>query len=544
MAVRILPIILLVAGSSVCFANGESTPVGIDSVITQIEPIADTSDPYDLFERLTNLPHVTTRTGVVRGAIDDVLSIHDTLRPGVIEDVERSLRALGVLSTIDLSLDSGKSPSDPDFVVRTSDGWSLIAEFLDRPGDHDPIIILREENLVGTARSVGAGGTISSDSIVGRRWYAGFRDPRLFGTAHRFSSELIVDRLTTELRFTLEQPLLTFRQPILYGGTFTLLDGSQVYRFSDNRGSLVDGGDTVDSRRIRASAWVGSPNDEQDIFVGSVAIHAHFDKPSIAAETAPAQEPFANTIGLFAGIGSYRRQYRPLTGYTSTGQLLVPIGGAGSVSIGKFFSVDNGLDDVIYIGADARQTAMIDDLYLHASVAAGTGIRDREAELTSLQFGAGFGLPAGPGYLVGGLASRTIWRWPRYTFLPATRGSNGIRGYTDFDLFGDNRLVLNTEYRLFPVIDFDIWQIGFILFHDVAGVWNQGRPFSSVQFSNSLGAGIRVGHEVGIETGFLRIDVGWNFDRDEIGEISFGVGEHFDLFGSLEYRAPGPFLPE
>ena len=164
--------------------------------------------------------------------------------------------------------------------------------------------------------------------------------------------------------------------------------------------------------------------------------------------------------------------------------------------------------------------------------------------MTLVRGRASWGTPLGPGHLAGIGLAQVVWRWPRYLFNPATRGVSGLRGYSDLDLFGDNRIVLNNEYRLFPLVDVALWQAGITLFHDMAGVWNQATELSTVRFHHGAGAGIQIGHTEGIGTGFFRFDVAWNFDRGEIGTLSFGVEETFDLFGRLEYSPPGPYLPE
>ena len=89
-----------------------------------------------------------------------------------------------------------------------------------------------------------------------------------------------------------------------------------------------------------------------------------------------------------------------------------------------------------------------------------------------------------------------------------------------------------------------MWEGGVTLFHDIAGYWNQGVPFSSVRFHNAAGLGLRIGNSENIDAGFLRVDFAWNFDRNEFGGISFDFTEAFDLFGTLDYRSPGPIRPQ
>lgn len=516
----------------------------LDSTISHRINIADTTPPYEIFEKITNAPHILTREAVTRRTANDVLRRVDTVTRLTLDEYEAALRDLEIFSTISFDYRGEQlSPRIPvptgTLITTTEDGWSLLAEPYEEPADDRTIWALVEKNVAGQAKQILIGGDLYSPGDSTWRGIARYIDPQLFGRTLRLESFLLWSRPRWDLTLGVERPLYTRMVPTVYGGTLFVRNGEDLFRF----GSGVDNQivDTTIATHVKAHGWFGSTNRKEDVFVasGSLLVDHHEHHEGIAHP-----RPFENTFGVFAGIRSIRRTYRHVRGFGFTGDHLVPLGAAGGVSIGKFFGLNGGDDDHIVLAVDARQTFMTGDLYTFLSVAVGTGLKQRQTELTTLRIEGAAGLPVGPGALVSAADLEIVWRWRRYLWSSATQGYLGLRGYDDVDVVGANHLRLNTEYRLFPLVPLFLWEGGVTLFHDIAGYWDQGVPFSDVRFHNAAGLGLRIGSSRTIDAGFLRIDFAWNFDRNEFGGISFDFTEAFDLFGTLDYRPPGPVVPQ
>ena len=98
--------------------------------------------------------------------------------------------------------------------------------------------------------------------------------------------------------------------------------------------------------------------------------------------------------------------------------------------------------------------------YSFVKAEAGTGFSGKETILTMFRGTASGGIKVGPGLFAAIGQLSTVWRWPRYVWVSATRGDLDLRGYDDREVFGDNRLGFNLDYRLFPLVDLGFWEVG------------------------------------------------------------------------------------
>ncbi len=540
--------ILLTVGTFSVRGQGVGrAPFVLDSLYLHQVNIADTTPPYDLFEKLTNLPHFLTKESVIRRGSRLFFSPGDTVRPHTVDEFDRYLRDLGVFARIDFEVDFGDTATSRSLNrilrTRTEDGWSLVLKPYDEPGEDETAWLLVEENLFGYAKKLGLGADLFSPSDSSWRAVAEYRDPDFFGTHHRLQSLALWSKRLTRVEVDLRRPFYTDQASHAWGGAFRIADGYERFFFPDRSpgAELSYRADTGLSLRYDAEGWYGNSNSKDDLFHASLRLS--YNRHDLESGN-PHPRAFENSIGLFGGIGSLRRDYVRLEGYEFSGPRLVPIGAQGRVSIGKFFPHHNGPDDPVYVGGDVRKSMLAGDFYSFVKAEAGTGFQEKETVFTMFRGTVSGGLKVGPGVLAVMGQLSAIWRWPRYVWLPATRGDIGLRGYGDLEVFGDNRLGFNLDYRLFPLVDLELWEVGIAGFWDVVGSWNQAELFGSTRFHNGAGLGIRIGNSKSINSGFVRVDFGWNFDRGELGEISFGVHEAFDIFGSLDFEPPGPFVPD
>jgi hemolysin activation/secretion protein len=103
---------------------------------------------------------------------------------------------------------------------------------------------------------------------------------------------------------------------------------------------------------------------------------------------------------------------------------------------------------------------------------------------------------------------------------------------------------MNAEYRLLPGFNILNFNFGAVAFYDIGAVWNQSQKLPQTRFHSSAGIGLRVSGGAGkIDQGLFRIDLAYNFDQRKLAQIIFSTQEAFDVFGSLDYQPPGPFVP-
>ena len=325
----------------------------IDSVDAHLEPVADTSAPYELFEQLTNLPHVTTRRSVIDRSVAATVGYHDTVSSQAVDEFEAYLRGLRVFSTVEVEANpSATHPGHADVSVQATDSWSLIVLFEDEPGDSEPLVVLEEQNLLGEAKRIGIGTDLPMIDTGSARWMVRYGDPHLFGSDLQLDVRAVLSAHISDLGFSVERPLFTHKVPVNFGADVRFRTGRETLRYQGD-GTATPFFDSIETDKFVATSWVGLPNDEEDLFVGSIA--ARIDRTLSEAADRPPQA-YENTLGLFAGIASVRRRFARRDGYEFSGERFVPTGGTGRVTVGTFLPVADGQDDLLYIGAEARES--------------------------------------------------------------------------------------------------------------------------------------------------------------------------------------------
>ena len=526
---------LTVVGSllSICPALSQE----VDSTSIEVRSLLESSTHSSSLTSLVNSLHVNTNPAVIQRIIARTALQGDTLHARFPEELERNLRELVPFRSYVQEI-----RGDSVITVSVAESWSLLPELLHQRGNPLELLILKEHNLIGTAKSISLGSDIDPVSSGSRRYLAGFSDPELFNTPLRLSTTVVGSQDQLSIRLSLQRPFHSDFVPIVYGLNGMVRDGDGVYYSGDpGRRTGEFTADTLQESQLDVVGWIGTGSTTDDLFVGGGAVHINQHSSN---SRSPRERAFANTIGLFAGIQSLRREYDLFEDFDGRGDRFEPSGGMGRVSIGKFISAGGGNDDLLYLGAGAAQSIGGARSFVHFRIDAGTALRDKETELTLLRGGSSGGFRLGPGLLAYSAEVEVVWRWQRYLFSPAADSDIPFRGYSDLDVFGDNHLAASFEYRILPGFELGPWEVSGTLFHDVAGYWNLGNDFSKTVFHHALGAGIRLGHADGPARPLFRIDFPYNVDQGRFTGVALGMSEAFDLFGSLEYAPPGPVLPD
>jgi hypothetical protein len=398
---------------------------------------------------------------------------------------------------------------------------------------------VREVNLFGLAKQIGAG--LEYTTKPGRYWRATALalDPNIAGTHIRVGGNGSTANGEKALALFFERPFYSVRQPQAFSTSGSYYRGPELFRLHSDSVLSVE----LPSERTNFAAWTGWKRGGLDDAFRAL-VRGTYNRASLDNNVLSLHRAFDNSVGMFGGVSSVRRHYKWVNHVDMNGEQIVDVGGMGSVVIGKISPIAGGLDNVPYLTAEARQGGFLgDDLYLFGSVAAGTGFAGRSARLTSERVVGSALLLIKPGAIAARIEQFNVWNWPRYVAQSLDK-TNGLRGYDQLQIIGDNRLVANFEYRLFPILPILLFNVGMTAFYDVGAVWNQGEKITDSRFHNSAGIGFRVASRNGtVNTGYLRADIAYNFDDGKIKWINISTREFFNAFGSLEPSAPGPLAP-
>ena len=519
--------------------SAQSTADSIPEIV--VHPLCDSTAAGP--SSFPGLLHAESDVGVVERLY------RRTVRPGVLQDrrtrdeLERNLRERGLFRELEVVPVSSNAAAADSLLLR--DAWSLFAAPLETVGEDHRGLLLQERNLAGTGRRIEVGRDLLTEEGERVRTAVRYLDAEFLNSVVAVDLRAVISNPRLDLSLRAHRPFHTDHVPMVYGIELDFFDGEDSYHSGDpwNKGAAFVG-DTVKAVAVKGIGWFGLADSEEDLFVGSAALH--LDRYDADADPSD-RHAFRNTIGLFAGLQSIRRVYSKFTHFDASGERFEPVGGAGGVSVGKYFNIADGDDALLYGGVNASQSLADTNngtWFLNLGIEAGTGIRSRETELTMLKAGARGGWKAGPGTLAFISDLQVAWRWDRYLFSSHRESPVPLRGYDALALFGGNHLSSSVEYRVLPGVSIGPWSASMTLFHDMAGYWNLGSKFATTRFHHALGAGIRLGHAAGVSRPILRIDFPYNVDEGRLGRIEIGLQESFDLFGTLRYRPPGPLQPD
>lgn len=520
---------------------GGARPLFIfDSLEIERAEIYDTAGILDIL----NDVHWLTSRSVIEDEV--FFSPGDTVTQNDLDELDRNLRDLEVFSRIAFDIiphadDEGRALPRATLRVRTKDSWSLRSSgAISAAGDDMTLVgTLREINLFGLATHIG--GSLEYSTVNDRGWRLSglLYEPNLGGSHLNVWLQGATSRFEKSAGLFVERPYYSDRVRSAYaaGGShyrgdefFYLSEGENVRRHIARTTTSDGGGWFSISRGARGSLFFAS---------ASLAV----DRTTRDSVLPFAPRAFENSLGTFIGVQSIKRSYERIEDADLSGDRLIPVGGGGSVSLGKISPHSGGLDNIVYVGGEARTAVHKGPLHASAMVAAGTGLAGKTARYTMQRFAGTANLRLPVGTLAARLDQTTIWNWQRYVAL-ALDNSSGLRGYDLAGLVGDNRVVANFEYRLHPILRVWIFDVGAAAFYDIGSVWKQGTTIGEARFHSSIGGGIRIASANGtFNRGLLRVDLAYNFDERRISRLVISSQEAFDAFGTLDYRPPGPYLP-
>lgn len=488
--------------------------------------------------------HTLTRQSVIEEEI--YFAPGDTITQNDLNELERNLRDLEIFSRIAFTVtphpdDEHRRIPRATLHIRTKDSWSLRSSgsFSMAGDDFSAIASLREVNALGLATHIG--GSLEYSTINDR----GFRiaglayQPNIAGSHITVGASGALSRFETSASLFLEQPYYAERVHSAFAAGASMYRGRELFYLPESEGLRRY---ETQTRTGDAAGWYSIARGERgNLFFASGALS--FDRTTRDSAFPFASRAFENSVGTFIGLQSIKRRYERLENADLSGDRLIPLGGMGAISIGKISPHSGGLDNVLYLGAEARNAVRHGPVHLFGALIGATGLSGRNARFTLQRFTGATHIALAEGALAARVDQVTVWNWPRYVALPLDN-SSGLRGYDLSELFGHSRVVANLEYRLHPIVKVWILNIGAAAFYDIGAVWYQGTPFDRARFHSSAGLGLRIGStNSSFNRGLLRIDFAYNFDERSVSRLVISSQEAFDAFGTLDYRPPGPYIP-
>ncbi len=503
--------------------------------------------PARIVARAINRLHTVTQEQVIAReiwfAVGDLVSINDA------RELERLIRELGLFARVSVSLQAlASSPDTADIIISTEDRLSIIASaggsFLGGIGEVE--FSVGDKNLFGLGHLLefgysqstdgGLRGSVAYDNVLisGSDVYAGGRlgqteegEFAQVQLANRFQNSndtgswsIEVDHQTTRIDF--------FEQ------------GSSVAEVPRAR-------QRVRTNWLQRSPITRAPADDNSIAAFSTAWRYgpvfHITNTSYDAAIGPAAASIdvpEDSLTLFVGAlvardGPSRYRKETFLDTLSFEQDIV-LGNSVELLLGaehESTSSTNSTRGALFVSGSSHNTPSA-HTFVNAAVDVMAVSDGRTLDSWSVSAGV-------TGYYTG-LPTGTIATRLRYTSAANNSGidpqqslgeSNGLRGYPANEFNGEQRMLLNVEYRLPTHLEFFTLELASLLFLDSGWVGERGNNRWLKEPRRSIGAGIRVGSPALLGSSVVRLDLAYPFDDDPTRDfgptISLAVGQTFGV---------------
>ena len=301
-------------------------------------------------------------------------------------------------------------------------------------------------------------------------------------------------------------------------------------RAYDYRGPVAE----IQDQRVQVEAWINRAFVEEDRFFAGLLIGY---MPQMEADNQ--WRSAAEGSGYFlVGFSSLAQDFGSAF-VDADGKVTTPLGARGNVAFGKFFPVGSNGEHFVYAGGSAASSAMINKkLYLYGMLGAGSGFRDGAARYTHLKTeGLGHLEVTENLMLAGRIAQQTSWNWPAQRQAVLDNHA-GLRAFEANTLVADNTLLATLELRLNPLVGTRRLGLEAAAFYDAGVVWNLDQQIADQRVHSAAGIGLRLHHDWLSGRDVLRLDLAWNMDTSEFGQIILSTRMPFSLFGSHEFELP------
>lgn len=509
-------------------ASGADAVYQLGTVLVTRNNIFDSSgskNGSNIGSRLVNRLHYITREAVIRREVfikpGDNLSIKDA------EEIERNLRGLDLFSRVNVSLKPDPlNPATANLEIKTHDRLSIVASaggsFLGGIGEVK--FSVGDKNLLGLGHQLIFGysentegellGSVAYENVLvkGTDVYAGARAGQT--EEGDFAEFLLANRFQhykDNLSWAVQLDQSTTRTDYYEQGESIAEVPETRTRIRTNRISRIVG----DQRFMRFGPLLNITDTEYDAPIGTAA--ATIDVP---------QSNTRYFIGGLLGSDS-------VSGYDKQ-TYLDTLSYEQDLQLGSSLEIAAGLEHYEATGSDGTDganseentrpliffkgntyNAISTNNYLNAGIGSSLAFDSEDIDSWSVSAALTyFNTTARSGTFAGRLLYESAFDNTRVQPRQTLGESNGLRGYPAREFNGEQKLLLNLEYRLKTPIKFASIELGGLTFLDTGWVGDRGNSNWTDDAKSSIGAGLRIGSAKLLGSGVIRLDVAYPLTDD------------------------------
>lgn len=519
---------------SVLFSQEEES-YRIRDIIIEQHPVFSEEEERELFVfPLFNALHATTKEYIVDDEI--LFSEGELLDEDLLAETERNLMATGYFKKVAVYADT-VSDVDVDVYVVTWERWSTMPYLKLQTGGGAVSIGagITDDNTLGFGTKITANAVKRTENDIGWEGDIALIQPRIFRSELTVAGLLRGNKVRTDQQVEVLKPFRTVETTHAWYAGAANSFGSDFFYTGDSVRLLP-------FHEKAAQVWYAHSFPRKDRYFVTASLQLQ-DVRRIAPVFRRAMD---NSGRLLIGLSSLQQQFRKEALLNAFAAEDVAEGAWGTVILGKVFALQSGGEQLYYAGGQIEQSVFAqDNLYLSGQLSAGSGFAGSQARYTYQEFlGRGFYRVSSRSILAARVRQQTAWNWTAFRQLVLDNDA-GLRGYDVNELTGDNRIVANIEYRVFP--DVSLWgvQASGVAFYDVGTVWRQSEKVQDARVYHAAGLGLRIHNERMFGPHVLwRIDVPYNFKTQSIGQVVVAVQQLFSVFQPMQFRAPKIFGEE
>ena len=480
---------------------------------------------------LLNKLHATTKDFIIK---DEMLFTEgDFIDEDYLLETERNLRRTNLFTYAQIQLDSVGDNLYDAYII-TKDRWSFYPSLLFGTGGGvtNYGARLQEFNLLGTGTALTVEALNRGENNIGWQGIGIIEKQRLFRSELTFYGSISANQYKTSQNIQIVKPYRTLDTEFSYGitglntfGRDFVFEGNDVY-------SLVHVNEQV-AQTFFSRAW----RRKDRIFATGMVEYHQVERPSELT-----RQVFDNSGKILLMFSSVSQDFyiSEKVNYYHLEDMVV--GGYGSATLGKIFSIGSKGESRYYVGAQGEASFYNGKSYLFGQVTGASAFSRSIATYTYQEFlGTGFTKLAGGLVLTARIRQQTAWNWSAFRQL-ILDNDIGLRGYPANRFIGENRIISNLEMRYFPDIPVWIVNLSGVAFWDIGTAWNQDQKLQETRFYNSAGLGLRVHfNKSSSPSHTLRVDFAYNFADGKFGGIILSTKQLFSAFGNHEFKLPQIF---
>lgn len=455
----------------------------------------------------------------------------DELIDDVLDETERNLRRTSLFTNVRMLVDSVSSDS-VDVTIRLQDKWSTAGAILFGTGGgiSNYGASFEEQNFAGWATQFGGAALYRTENDIGWQGSLYLSQRRLFRSEYTLLARIFANRIRTEQSLSIEKPYRTLQTPSAY-----FLSG--INNFGDD--FLYTTGTTpalLPYHIKRLNAMYSHAAGRGDRYYASLLVSVE-DIHRIAPQF---RQAYDNSARILFSLGSLRQDFIQRSGVNGYEIEDIPIGAWGMAVLGYTLPMNSDGERLYYVGAQAQQSELFhnENVYLWGHLEAASAFGGTVAKYTYLE-SAGIGhWRLSPHYVLAArFRQQTSWNWTAFRQLVLDNDA-GLRGYAANALAGENRIITNVEFRVFPSLQVWFFRTSATLFYDAGTVWQQSGKIMDARVHHAAGIGLRI-HNTKASGGsaILRFDLAYNFDTRSVGFV-FSSDQLFSAFGKHSFKSP------